>query len=340
MIQQAIAKLLDARDLFPPEAEATMEEILTGRATDVQIGAFLAALRMKGETAEELAYFVQTLRGHAVACRPKVTGRLVDTCGTGGDGAGTFNISTAAAFVAAGAGVPIVKHGNRGVSSRCGSADVMEALGIRIDLPPERMCRILEKHNIAFFFAPLYHPAMRRLVSPRRELGVRTVFNILGPLLNPAGAHAHLLGVYDPALGIKLAKVLKELGVGRAMVVHGDGIDEITLHGRTYVVELKEGAIRSYLIHPNSLGMELCPFFALRGGDAKENAMIIRALLAGEGGPRQDVVLLNAGAAIYVGERAMDLREGVEMARESIESGRAEKVLESMVRESGGNEVP
>ncbi|MDH7594374.1 MAG: anthranilate phosphoribosyltransferase [Methanomicrobiales archaeon] len=335
MIKQAIATLLETRDLLQWEAEGAMEDIVVGEATDTQIGAFLTALRMKGETVDELAAFVRVLRRHAVACRPHLAGRLVDTCGTGGDGMATFNISTTAALVAAGAGIPIVKHGNRGVSSRCGSADLLEALGVRIDLTPAEMCRVLDRCHFAFFFAPLYHPAMKRLVAPRRELGVRTVFNVLGPLLNPAGASAQLVGVYHPALGKRIAEVLKALGIERAMVVHGRGIDEIAVHGTTMVTELDDGKIKSYRLHPHDFGMTVSPPSTLKGGDAEENAMIVRSVLGGERGPKRDIVLLNAAAAIYLGGRCGDMKEGIDLAEESIDRGDAERVLDGLVRETG-----
>lgn len=334
MIKEAIEKLVNRFDLTQDEAASVMTEIMQGEATASQVGGFLAALRMKGETVQEIAAFARVMREHAVAIKPKVGGILVDTCGTGGDNASTFNISTAAAFVAAGAGVPIVKHGNRSVSSRCGSADVLEALGVNIGINPQAMCSILEKHNIAFLFAPLYHPAMRHVMLPRKELGIRTVFNLLGPLTNPAGAKAQLVGVYSPSLLEKIANVLSIIGVDRAMVVHGGGLDEISTASLTSVSELSNGGVRTYMVRCEDFNIPRVPQDALIGGDAYTNARILKGVLAGTLGPARDIVILNAGAAIYLGGKADDLAQGVAVAMESIDSGKASMVLEALIKET------
>lgn len=334
MIREAIASLFASRDLTQEEAEGAIRDIIEGVATDAQIGALLAALRMKGETSGEIAAFARVLRDRAVRLTTRVRGTLVDTCGTGGDGSGTFNISTAAAFVTAAAGVPVVKHGNRGVSSTCGSADVLEALGINIHLPPERAIRLLERHSIAFLFAPLYHPAMKRLSGPRRELGARTVFNLLGPLLNPANAQAQLVGVYEPGLVSTLGEVLMELGIGRALVVHGDGMDEISTCGPTLVAEVEGSLMKTFQILPEEFGLKRCTPHALLGGDARANASILMEVLGGVHGPCRDIVILNAGAAIYLGCAAEDIGAGIMLAEEAIDTGRAEELLRTLVRET------
>jgi anthranilate phosphoribosyltransferase len=278
IVKEILTKLAARQDLTSAEAAGMMSMIMEGKATQAQIGAFLLALHMKGETAAEIAAFARVMRDHAITVRP-VTGRmLVDTCGTGGDGAQTFNISTASAFVAAGAGCPVVKHGNRGVSSRCGSADVLTALGVSITVAPEMQAGIVERAGIAFFFAPNYHPAMKHA---RQELGCRTVFNILGPLANPAGAQAQVLGVYRPDLTGTLADVLRILGLSRAMVVHGSGLDEITTTGDTTIAELVNSAIRTYTIRCETFGIAPAQLADLAGGDAQQNARIIRDILQG-----------------------------------------------------------
>jgi len=312
---------------------------MTGQATQAQIGAILTALRMKGETPEEIAAFARVMRAHAVRVNPRVTGTLVDTCGTGGDGAQTFNISTAAAFVAAGAGVPIVKHGNRGVSSRCGSADVLSALGVAVGtVPAEKLANIVDSVGMVFLFAPNHHPATRHVMAARQELGCRTVFNLLGPLANPAGAGAQVLGVYDRNLTGPVAEVLRLLGVSRALVVYGSGLDEITVTGETNVTELDGNRITNYTITPEQFGFARAAPADLLGGDPEENARIVRAVLAGKKGAARDIVLMNAGAAIYVGGRAGTLAEGIRLAADSIDSGRAAQKLDALVaatREAG-----
>ncbi|MFA5222177.1 MAG: anthranilate phosphoribosyltransferase [Methanoregula sp.] len=336
MFKETLTKLAGRQDLTAPEASEVMKTIMEGQASQAQIGALLLALQMKGETAEEIAAFARVMREHAITVKPVTEKTLVDTCGTGGDGAQTFNISTASAFVAAGAGCPVVKHGNRGVSSRCGSADVLTALGITITIPPEVQARIVEQAGIAFFFAPDYHPAMKHVMTARQEIGCRTIFNILGPLANPAGAQAQVLGVYRPDLTGTLAEVLRILGLSRAMVVHGAGLDEITTTGDTIVAELGNRAIRTYSIRCDTYGISPAQPADLAGGDAQQNARIIRDLLQGERGAARDIVLMNAGAAIYVGGLAQDLHEGIRLAADSIDSGNAAARLEALVDATRG----
>jgi anthranilate phosphoribosyltransferase len=334
--RETISRLLDRQDLTPAEAREAMDTIMDGQATPAQTGAFLTALRMKGESPAEIAACARAMRSHAVTVAP-VTGKtLVDTCGTGGDGAHTFNISTTAAFVAAGAGVPIVKHGNRSVSSSCGSADVIAALGVNLAVDPRRQAGIVEEVGIAFLFAPNHHPAMRHVMPVRQELGCRTVFNILGPLANPAGAQAQVLGVYDPNLTTTMAEVLRLLGLSRAMVVHGAGLDEITTTGTTTVCELGAGTIRSYSLDCRTFGIAPASRSDLMGGDAKENARITREILSGERGAARDIVLMNAGAAIYTGGQARDLHEGIARAGRSIDSGSAGARLDALVDATRG----
>jgi anthranilate phosphoribosyltransferase len=336
MMQAALAMLARGQDLSGPLAMEVMEEVASGRATDAQIASLITALRVKGESAEEIASFARVLQGHARSVRPKVRGMLVDTCGTGGDGAGTFNISTAAAIVAAGAGVPVVKHGNRNVSSSCGSADVLEALGVAVTLSPEQSCAIIEEIGIGFLFAPVYHPALRHAAKVRHELGFSTIFNLLGPLLNPAGAPARLCGVYHPALIPKFAVSLLSLGAERAMVVHGDGLDEITVSGPTVVAEIDRDTVRNYTLTPEDYGFSRSPLSTLTGSTPAENARTIRQILAGKEGPARDVVVMNAGAAIYLGGLAPDYVAGVSLAGEAIDSGAAAGKLDALVVASGG----
>jgi anthranilate phosphoribosyltransferase len=331
-----IQRLMDRQDLTMTEAAGAMNTIMEGRATQAQIGAFLTALRMKGERPEEIAAFARVMRQHAVTIRPVTKGMLVDTCGTGGDGMHTFNISTTAALVAAGAGIPVVKHGNRSVSSTCGSADVLSALGVNISADLRSQERIVETIGIAFLFAPMYHPAMRHVMAARQEIGCRTVFNILGPLANPAEAQAQVLGVYDPCLTSMMAEVLRLLGTSRAMVVHGSGLDEITTTGETMVSELNEGSIRTYSLDCRTFGIRPAQISDLLGGDAVTNARITREILGGERGAGRDIVLMNAGAAIYVGGRACDLHEGIALAGDSVDSGNALARLEALVDATKG----
>jgi len=330
MIKEAIATLISGRSLTMEEAAQVMEEIMEGEVTPAQFGAFVTALRLKGETVEEIAGLARVMRAKAV--RVMTTSPVIDVVGTGGDGLNTFNISTAAAFVVAGAGLKVAKHGNRAASSKCGSADVLEALGVRLDLTAEQVQRCLEEVGIGFMFAPAFHPAMKYAAAPRREIGIRTVFNILGPLTNPAGAKAYLLGVADGTLVEKLALVLQSLGCDYALVVHGeDGLDEITVTGKTQVCELKDGTISSYAISPEDFGLSRASLDSLKGGTVDENAAFLRSVLAGAPGPKRDVVLMNAAAALVAGDRASSLQQGVVMAGEAIDSGRALAKLNQLI---------
>ncbi len=329
-----IEKLLDRVDLSQAEAEAAMDTIMSGQATPAQIGAFLIALRMKGETVDEIAGFARSMRRNARRVPLSSNGAIVDTCGTGGDRSGTFNISTAVAFVVAGAGRRVAKHGNRAVSSKSGSADVLEALGVNIALTPEQVGRCIEEVGIGFLFAPTFHPAMKHAIGPRRELGVRTVFNVLGPLTNPAFATHQLLGVYDPNLTEMMARVLAELGVKAAFVVHGaGGLDELSTTGVNRVTHLRDGEITTFDLAPEDVGLPRARPEDLRGGDASTNAAIIRAILSGEDrGPRRDVVLFNAAAALAA--ETGDFEVGLEEARVSLDSGAALTKLNALVQVS------
>lgn len=342
MVVEAIRKVVEGQDLTREEAYQVMTSIMSGQATDAQLAALLTALRMKGETVEELTGFAQVMRErvtvvetrHAVGTARSGTGRetLVDTCGTGGDAKGTFNVSTAAAFVVAGAGIPVAKHGNRSVSSRCGSADVIEALGVNLGLPPERVGRCIDEVGIGFLFAPLLHTAMRYVMPARREIRIRTVFNILGPLTNPARATAQVIGVYDQALTEVMAAVLNHLGCRRAFVVHGmDGLDEISTTAETKISEVRDGKVRTYVVEPEDFGIPRATLADLQGGDAEENARIIRQILGGGQGPKRDIVLLNAGAAIVAGSGAEEMQGGIALAERSIDSGAAQEKLEKLV---------
>ncbi|MBF0308367.1 MAG: anthranilate phosphoribosyltransferase [Magnetococcales bacterium] len=335
--QEVIAHLVAGKDLTREQARETMLAIMSGQMTDAQIGAYLVALRMKGERVEEIAGSAAAMRQMAVAV--KAEGIVVDTCGTGGDGSGTFNISTTAAFVVAGCGVTVAKHGNRSISSRSGSADLLKALGVRLEVEVSLVERCLREAHIGFLFAPRHHGAMRHAMGPRKELGLRTVFNLLGPLTNPAGASRQVMGVFSSEWTGPLAKVLGMLGSRRAMVVHGsDGLDEITLTGSTKVAELlPDGQVLEYDLHPGELGLACVTSETLRGGDAEENAAITRAILSGEEGPTRDIVLLNAAAALYVADQAADLREGLLLAARSIDSGAAMASLEKLIALCAGS---
>ncbi|MFA6109909.1 MAG: anthranilate phosphoribosyltransferase [Candidatus Latescibacterota bacterium] len=335
-IQQAIQSLIDGRDLGRQEAREVMDQIMSGEATPAQIGAFLVALRCKGETVAEIAGCAEVMREKATRVRTRRSD-VVDTCGTGGDGSGTFNISTTVAFVAAGAGLCVAKHGNRAMSSRCGSADVLQALGVNTEASPEVVGRCLDEVGIGFLFAPLLHGAMKHAVGPRREIGTRTVFNVLGPLTNPAGARRQLVGVYAAGLTDTLAGVLRELGTERAFVVHGsDGLDEITVTGPTRISVLRDGKVTTGTVEPREFGLAIAPGESLKGGTPEENAAILTAVLEGEPGPRREVVLLNAAAAVVAGGRADTLAEGLERARESVDSGAALHALQQLRRASQG----
>jgi anthranilate phosphoribosyltransferase len=331
MIQQALAQLLDGRDLSREEARTVMGSIMSGEATPAQIAGFLIALRTKGETADEIAGCAEAMREHALPVRPQ-RADLVDTAGTGGDGAKTINISTAAALVAAAAGAGVAKHGNRAVSSASGSADVLEALGFELELPPERVATSIDELGFGFLFAPTHHPAMRHAAPVRRELAARTVFNVLGPLTNPAGARAQVVGVYAPELVRTIAEVLAQLGASRAFVVHGaGGIDELSPAGPNFVCEVVGGSVHARNIDPLELGVARCDPSELRGGLPEENAAAIRAVFAGQNGGRRSAILLNAAGAIAAGGHAEDLREGLELARQAVDSGAAAARLEELI---------
>jgi anthranilate phosphoribosyltransferase len=323
---EAIAKLVKCQSLTEAEAAAAFETIMRGDATPVQIAGFVIALRIKGETVDELTGFAKTARQMSTPI--DVDGDLLDTCGTGGDGLATFNISTLAAIVAAASGARVAKHGNRAASSMCGSADVLEQLGVKIDLPPEGVARCIEGAGIGFLFAPIFHPSFRFAGVPRRELGVRTVFNVLGPLCNPAGARYQALGVADGALAGKMADVLMRLGVERAIVFHSeDGMDELSLSAPSHVIEI-DGARREYQLDISEIGLRKAALLEVRGGGPEENARIAREVLGGANGPRRDVVLLNASAALRAAGIAKDWKDGLGIAAEAIDSGRAGDVLQ------------
>ncbi len=335
MIKEAIGMLTQNMDLSVTEMEGVMREVMEGSATGAQVGAFLTALRMKGESVEEISAAARVMREKA--SRITAPADTVDTCGTGGDLSHTFNISTTAAFVVAGAGVPVAKHGNRSVSSRSGSADVLEALGIRIDLNPDQVQRCLDETGFGFMFAPAFHPAMKYAIGPRKEIGIRTVFNILGPLTNPAGARFQVLGVFADHLTETLARVLGRLGAERALVVHGhDGLDEITVTGKTRVSELRDGEVNTYELNPADYGITPAKPEDLQGGDAEENARITRDILEGENGPRRQIVALNAGAALVAVGKAASFAEGLALAEEAIDSGAAREKLSAVRRFTNG----
>jgi anthranilate phosphoribosyltransferase len=339
-VQKALAELLDGHDLSRDEARAVMNEIMGGEATPAQIGGFLVAMRLKGETADEIAGCAEAMREHVLAVRP-ARDDLVDTAGTGGDGTGTINISTAAALVAAAVGAGVAKHGNRAVSSASGSADVLEALGFRLELPPARIERSIDELGFGFLFAPNHHPAMRHAAPVRRELATRTVFNVLGPLTNPAGARAQVVGVYAPTLVRTIAKVLAQLGARRAFVVHGaGGIDELSPTGPNLVCEVADGEVHEREIDPLELGVPRCGPEELRGGSPEENAAAIWAVFEGESGGRRSAVLLNAAGAIAAAGHAADLREGLGLAKDALDSGAAATRLEELIRFSQAAEVP
>jgi len=323
---EAIAKLVRCESLTEDEAASAFEQIIRGDATAVQIAGFLVALRMKGETPDEITGFARTAR--AMATPIQVDGALLDTCGTGGDGLATFNISTLSAIVAAACGARVAKHGNRAASSMCGSADVLEALGVKIDLGPEGVARCIDEAGIGFLFAPVFHPSFRFAGVPRRELGLRTVFNVLGPLCNPAGAKYQALGVADGSMAAKMADVLIRLGVERAIVFHaGDGMDELSVSSPSHVIEI-DGRRKEYELDPRELGLAAAPIESMRGGGPEENARIAREVLAGADGPRRDVVLLNSAAALRAAGLAATWKDGLGMAAEAIDSGRAGQVLQ------------
>ena len=342
-VRDALALVMSGQSLSAAEAEAVMNAIMAGDATDAQIAALLVALRLKGETIDEITGFARAMRENAIPIPTKVSS-LVDVCGTGGDARGTFNISTAVAFVASGAGLTVAKHGNRSISSRCGSADVLEALGVRLDLSPENVGRCIDEIGIGFLFAPVLHPAMKHAIAPRREMGIRTVFNVLGPLTNPARTQVQLLGVYEGKLTEPLAHVLRSLGCRSAFVVHGaGGMDEVSTLGETFVTRLGDDNIESFAFDPASVGIPRASLADFQGGDAKENAGILSRLLRGESGPKRDIVLLNAAFVLVAAGGAADIGEGVAVAAESIDSGTALGRLDALIAMTerlGGNHDP
>ena len=338
-VQGALAQLLDGHDLSREEAREVMNEIMRGEATPAQIGGFLVALRLKGETPDEIAGCAEAMRSHVLSVRPK-RDDLVDTAGTGGDASRTINISTAAALVAAAAGAGVAKHGNRAVSSASGSADVLEALGFNLELPPARIERSIDELGFGFLFAPTHHPAMRHAAPVRQELAARTVFNVLGPLTNPAGARAQVVGVYAPSLVRTIAEVLAQLGARRAFVVHGAaGIDELSPAGPNLVAEVVDGGVREREIDPLELGVPRCDPAELRGGSPHDNAEAIRGVFRGENGGKRSAILLNAAGAIAASGHAADLRVGLELAREAVDSGAALERLDALVAFSQAAEV-
>jgi anthranilate phosphoribosyltransferase len=331
MIKDAIATLVTGRSLSMDQAESAMTEIMNGEVTPAQFGAFVTALRIRGETSDEIAGMAKVMRAKAIQVH--ADGPVVDTCGTGGDNASTFNISTTAAFVVAGAGLKVAKHGNRAASSQCGSADVLEALGLKIELNAQQVERCLKEVGIGFMYAPSFHPAMKYAGPPRREIGIRTVFNILGPLTNPAHAQAQVLGVAEASLTEKMAVVLRTLGCRHALVVHGeDGLDEITITGKTQVREVEGDRIKMYSVDPEDFGFSRTSLEDIKGSTPSENAASVRRILAGAAGPQRDVVLMNAAAAIVAGDKARSLPEGAKLAAEAIDSGRALDKLEQLVK--------
>ena len=333
MIKEAIAQLVKREDLTSEVMEQVMEEIMTGEATDAQKASFLTALSMKGETIDEITSAAKVLRSHCERFLNDMD--VLEIVGTGGDGSNTINISTLSSVVVSAAGIPVAKHGNRAASSKCGTADCLEALGVKIDCAPARSAQILKDINLCFLFAQKYHPAMRFVGAVRKEMGIRTLFNVLGPLANPAGATMQLFGVYSEELVEPLAHVLRNLGVKRAMVVYGkDSIDEISLSAETKVCEFNNDEFKSYIIKPEDLGIARCNKEDLVGGTPQENAAIVNDILGGAKGPKTDVVLLNAGAAIYLASDGITLKDGIEKAREIIVSGKAKEQLEKFIEET------
>jgi anthranilate phosphoribosyltransferase len=328
-MKEIISSVVGGKNLSSQDAEKAIKTIMSGQSNDIEITALLTGLKIKGETPEEIASFARVMREYALKIEPKVSGTLVDMCGTGGDRSNTFNISTTALFIVAGAGIPVAKHGNRALTSKCGSADVLEALGVDLSTDPEKIRKSIEEVGIGFMFAPMHHSATKYVMPVRKALGYRTVFNILGPLTNPANARAQVMGVYDPGLTEKLAEVFRILGLERAMVVHGTpGLDELSTVGKTKVSELKEGRLNTYYISPEEYDLAKADMRDLIGGTPQENAEILKNIISGrDTGPRKDIVLLNAAAGIVVGGKASNLGEGLSIAKEVLEDGRAYKKL-------------
>lgn len=336
MIQEAISKLIRKRDLVQGETQQVMNEIMEGKATDAQIAGFLVALRNKGETVNDITACARIMRQKSHSINPKAD-FLVDTCGTGGDNSNTFNISTASSFVVSGAGAAVAKHGNKSVSSRCGSADVLRELGVGLELQPKQVEKCIEEIGIGFMFAPVFHPAMKYAANARRELGIRTIFNILGPLTNPANAKSQLIGVFDEALLMDIVQVAKNLGSRHVIAVNGNGLDEITSCAKTSVCELKNGSVDFYGINPQDFGFKLSSLNEIRGGSPKENAEIILDVLNGADGPRRDIVLLNSAAALLASEIVSDYKDSLELAAHSIDSGKALEKMKMLVEFTNKN---
>ncbi len=336
-MKEILSKIVDGGNLSREEAESAMKTIMSGGSDEIEISAFLTALRMKGETSGEIASFARVMREFAAKIEPAVDGTLVDVCGTGGDKLNTFNISTTAMFIVAGAGIPIAKHGNRALTSKCGSADVLEELGVNLNSDFRKIRESIEKVGIGFMFAPMHHSAMKHVMPVRRGLGFRTVFNILGPLTNPANARAQLMGVFDPDLTETLANVFRILGLRHAIVAHGEpGLDEISTAGKTKISELRENKIRTYFVKPEDFGLRRAEVGDLAGGSTKENAKILTDILRGEDrGPRMEIALLNSAAGMVVGGMAEDLGKGVEVARDVLDSGKAYKKLQEFIEFTG-----
>lgn len=331
MIKNAIKKVVEGNDLSAEEAQAVMDVIMEGNATDAQIASLLTALRLKGETIDEITGFARCMRSKAVCVKPKAE-FVVDTCGTGGDGSDTFNVSTTTAFVVAGAGVKVAKHGNRSVSSHCGSADVLEALGVRLDVEPELVANCIDQVGIGFLFAPQLHIAMKHVMPARKETGIRTVFNLLGPLTNPAGAGAQVVGVYSDELTTVIAEVLGNLGTKHALVVHGaDGLDEVSNTGRSVISEVKPSGLKTYSVSPGDYGMRTAHLYEIKGGSVEENARIMKDVLKGKDGAKRDIVLLNAAAALIAADEVGGWAEGIERAARSIDNGSALRRLDELI---------
>jgi len=336
MISEAIRAAAAGKDLDLETCSQAAIEIMEGNATDIQIASLLSALKTKGETSEEITSFARAMKQFCIQISPRIGGALVDTCGTGGDSLNTFNISTAAALIVASAGIPVAKHGNCSISSNCGSADILEAVGVNIRLTPEQTEKTIEKIGIGFMFAPLFHPAMKNVQKVRQELGIRTIFNLLGPLTNPANAKAQVIGVYSRELVMKVAKALNSLGTKSALVVHGSGMDEISTLGTTKMAQLKDGEITLHQIRPEDFGIRKPKLEELQAKDIDTSVSFLREALSGKQGPRLDIVLLNAAAAIMVAGKAKTIMEGLELARESVQSGKASEKLNKLVEVSQG----
>lgn len=335
IIKKSIKELAEGKDLSKELMEESLEQVIQGKSSDAQIASFLTALHMKGITADEIAAAVQVMRKHMNKISPNTNGNLLDVCGTGGDKLNTFNISTTVMFVAAGAGCSVVKHGNNSVSSLSGSADLLQELGVSINLPAEKTKELIERIGIGFLYAPLYHKSTKNVSNARKEIGIKTLFNIIGPLTNPASAKTQLLGAYNESIAEKLALALQKLNAGRALVVHGlDGLDEFSTVGKTIVFEVNGRELDFFSCSPEDFGFKKANARDLEGGNPKQNALILRKILQGENSPRRDIVLLNAGAALYANKKAGNILEGIELAKNSIDSGNALKKLELLVKES------